>query len=43
MSFCVQTRQQRLTQRHCVIAADGKLQLGQAANGGLHLQVSLPA
>ena len=24
MSFCVQTRQQRLSQRHCVIAADGK-------------------
>lgn len=29
--------------RERVIAADGKLQLGQAAHGGLHLQVSLPA
>ena len=29
--------------RERVIAADGKLQLGQAANGGLYLQVSLPA
>ena len=29
--------------RERVIAADGKLQLGQTAHGGLRLQVSLPA
>ena len=42
MSFCVQTRQQRLSQRHCVIAADGKnclrLFVGEGLQGSINVR-----
>ena len=43
MSFCVQTRQQRLSQRHCVIAADGKKRLRLFVGEGLQGSINVRA